>query len=308
MTLLLGGVEIGRLLDVDEVLRDLRDGFCGQSPVAPARVRAELPGGNSATGLLAGTAAGIPAYTAKVNAKFPGVRPALRGLVCLHDLTDGSLLAVLDSAAVTSWRTGLAAAVVSAELAGPPGTVGVVGAGAQASRVVAGLRRLGWGEELVVHDLDPGRAAAFCPGARVVGSAREVAAAADLVVLATWSREPLLDLADVRAGSHLTSLGVDEPGKHELGAALLSAATLVVDDVPQAFRGGAPGNAGLGAEAVDATAAEVLTGTHPGRTGAAEITAYTPTGMPWQDLVLAWSLYRSARERGVGAEFDFLHG
>jgi alanine dehydrogenase len=30
--------------------------------------------------------------------------PALRGVVCLHSLDDGSLLAVLDSASLTAWR------------------------------------------------------------------------------------------------------------------------------------------------------------------------------------------------------------
>src|SRR5216683_1551059 len=37
---------------------------------------------------------GIPAYTVKVNAKFPAASPALRGVVCLHDL---ELLALADS-------------------------------------------------------------------------------------------------------------------------------------------------------------------------------------------------------------------
>lgn len=44
---------------------------------------------------------------------------------------------------------------------------------------------------------------------------------ADIVVLATWSRTPILDEDDPAPGAHITSLGADEPGKAELTAGLL---------------------------------------------------------------------------------------
>ena len=47
-------------------------------------------------------------------------------------------------------------------------------------------------------------------------------------------------------------------------------------------------------------------GTIPGRTTDAETTIYTPVGLPWQDLALAWTAYRLARESGTGRHFDFL--
>ncbi|MFL6053483.1 MAG: hypothetical protein ACJ72W_11275 [Actinoallomurus sp.] len=104
----------------------------------------------------------MPAYTVKVNAKFPGAMPALRGVICLHDLRTGELLALLDSTAVTAWRTGLAAALGTDVLARPDAdTVAVIGAGAQADLVVTGLRRLRPIRDLAVVDIDPARAAAF---------------------------------------------------------------------------------------------------------------------------------------------------
>lgn len=79
----------------------------------------------------------------KVNAKFP----ALRGVICLHSGQDGELLALLDSATVTAWRTGLAAAIGTDALASrDDAVVGVIGAGAQADLVVTGLRRLAYRE------------------------------------------------------------------------------------------------------------------------------------------------------------------
>jgi len=48
--------------------------------------------------------------------------------------------------------------------------------------------------------------------------------------MATWSRTPLLGRADVRSGTHITSLGADEPGKAELNDDLLAASLVVTDD------------------------------------------------------------------------------
>src|SRR5207253_8609442 len=118
MTVLLTRSDILRALDVPAVLEALRSGFQQSATVEPLRIRTDLPGPGTATALLPGLIPGIPAYTVKVNAKFPGATPALRGVVCLHDLTDGTLLALLDSSTITAWRTGLAAALATDVLTG----------------------------------------------------------------------------------------------------------------------------------------------------------------------------------------------
>jgi ornithine cyclodeaminase len=306
MTVLLTRTDILRALDVPAVLDALRAGFRQSGDIEPLRIRTDLPGPGTATALLPGLIPGIPAYTVKVNAKFPDAAPALRGVVCLHDLTDGTLLALLDSATITAWRTGLAAALATDVLAGPATSVGVVGAGAQAAMVIAGLVALREIEQLVVHDLDPERAAEFLvqqgiPGS-VADSPQEVAAATDIVVLATWSRRALLTAADVLPGQHLTTLGADEPGKVELSADLLSAARVVVDDRKLAVQMGALGNVGLPIDAAHATFSEVLTGAAAGRRSTDEITVYAPVGLPWQDLAIAWPVHRAAD----GQTIDFL--
>ncbi|MBC6460481.1 ornithine cyclodeaminase family protein [Actinomadura sp. HBU206391] len=317
MTVLLTRSDVRRLLEIDAALGALRAGFTAERPPVDAlRVRTDLPlVGSSATALLPGLIDGIPAYTVKVNAKFPGAVPALRGLLCLHSIEDGALLAVMDSAEVTAWRTGLSAALATDVLA-PRGadTLGVIGAGAQAWMVVRGLAALRRHDSVVVCDLAADRARDFAAQAealtrapaQVVATPRQVAAAAATVVVATWAREPLLDAPDVPPGGHVTSLGADEPGKRELSAELLRRATLVVDDVPLSLRMGAVGNAGLDEEAVAATLAQVLRGEHPGRSGAGELTVYAPVGLPWQDLALAWICYEAALTDDGGTRLDFL--
>jgi alanine dehydrogenase len=317
MTLLLSRSDVVSLLDIDELAGALRTGFLKQDAASPIglRVTADLPGAGTATALLPGLLPGIPAYTAKLNAKFPGAQPALRGLVCLHGLDDGRLLAVLDSASLTAWRTGIAAAVATDVLAAPgAATLGIVGAGAQAELVLAGLSRFRPVTRLTVFDVAAARAERFAaehaprPGGRaawVAGSAREVAAASEIVVVATWSREPVLRLADLLPGQHVTSLGADEPGKAELAADVFRAATVVVDQEDLARAGGALAADGLrGVRAV--TLGQVLAGAHPGRRTRDELTVYAPVGLPWQDLAAAWIVYRAAVEQGRGLDLDLL--
>ncbi|MFJ4682179.1 NAD(P)-binding domain-containing protein [Streptomyces sp. NPDC088789] len=315
MTRLLTRSDLEAVLEPEACAAALRDGFVHATDTATGlRVRTDLPFPGTATALLPGLLPGIDAYTVKVNAKFPAARPALRGVVCLHSGRDGALLALLDSATLTAWRTGLSAALGTHALAAPggadggAGTVGVIGAGAQAELMVRGLAALRPRDALLVHDTDGARAAAFAArhAGRVVASAREVAAAADLVLLATWAREPVLTLADIPPGRHVTSLGADEPGKQELSADLLAAALVVVDDREAAAATGALAAAGLPAAAADATLGEVLRGEHPGRTGPSERTVYAPVGRPWQDLALAWLAHRRAEERGLGTRVDLL--
>jgi len=309
--LLLSRSEITALLDVPSVLGILRRGFTEATEIQPLRIRTDLPGRGTATALLPGLIPGVPAYTVKVNAKFPDASPALLGLVCLHDLADGGLLAVLDSASVTAWRTGLAAALATDVLAvADARSVSVIGAGAQAAMVLRGLAALRPLTSLTVHDIDTTRASGFAQdlgiSTNTVESPQEAADRGEIVVLATWSRTPLLDVDDVRPGLHLTTLGADEPGKIELSADLLLAARTVVDDVGLAVSMGAIGNAGLGPEAVHATFSQVLSGALPGRESAEQATVYAPVGLPWQDLALAWPVYQAALASGTARTMDFL--
>jgi ornithine cyclodeaminase len=139
-----------------------------------------------------------------------------------------------------------------------------------------------------------------------VADPRDTAQDADIIVLATWSRTPLLEDGDVKPGTHVTSLGADEPGKAELAPGLLQAGRVIVDDVSLALAVGALGTAGLSAADAAGSLSQVLRGAIPGRQSDAELTIYTPVGLPWQDLALAWAAYRHALAAGQGSEFDFL--
>jgi ornithine cyclodeaminase/alanine dehydrogenase-like protein (mu-crystallin family)/DNA-binding CsgD family transcriptional regulator len=306
VTVLLNRSAVTAALDIGTALNLLAEGFrAAPAAQAPLRVRCDLPGPGTATCLMPGLLPGVPAYTVKVNAKFPAATPALRGVVCLHSLDSGELLALADSASVTAWRTGLAAALATHILADPAATtLGFVGAGAQARIALAGLYHLRGRLRVVATDPREERAAALADV--VVASAAEVAAESDVVVLATWSREPLLDLSQVRPGQQLIMLGADEPGKVELSRDLLVASRVIVDDVGLVTASGALASAGLGPEAAAGTLSEVLRGEITADLPAGRPSVYAPIGLPWQDLALTWPLYQHALSSGTSLQADLL--
>jgi ornithine cyclodeaminase len=140
------------------------------------------------------------------------------------------------------------------------------------------------------------------PSASLEAAVRE----ADIILAATWARTPFLFLPMLRQGVHVTTLGADEPGKCEVAAEVMREAVVVCDDRDLAVQMGAVGGAGLGHEAIDAELGEVLAGAHPGRTSPSEITVFGGVGLAFQDLVVAWEVYRLASTRRAGRITDFL--
>lgn len=312
-TLLLTRGEVGRLLDPAELLAPMREAFRAYSmerSVPARRERSPLPGspggigggtnGGTAIVLFPGLVPGVPAYAVKVHAKFPGQAPAIRGVLHLHDLGTGGLLALMDSTLLTAVRTGIAGAVAADVLAREDAEIAaVVGAGAQGRlqlRCLALVREI---RRAAVYDLDPAKAEVFTEemGAELglpvapAPTVGEAAVDADVVLSATWSRAPLFAPGMLKPGAHLATLGPDEPGKAEASAELLKEALFVCDDRELAVAMGAAGGVGLGEEAVDAELGEVIAGQKPGRSDPEQITVFGGVGLAFQDLVAAWRVY-----------------
>ena len=304
-TLLLGRSLLESVIEPQQHLADLRRAFMTyRGLVPPGRIHAELPHGRGkAVVLMPGLADGIPAYTVKVNAKFPGQQPAIKGVILLHDLETGGVLALLDSAFVTAARTALAGALATDLLArARASVVAIIGAGVQGDLQLRYLSLVRAVDRVYVYDRERERATAFSHrhagrlGVPVVPTAdvRTAVEHADIVVTATWAREPFLREEMLRPGAHVTALGADEPGKAELDAGLIRASLAVVDDRALALKEGIIAAVGLGPEAIAADLAEVVRGEHPGRTGETQVTVFGAVGLPMLDLVLSWGLYERA--------------
>ncbi len=257
---------------------------------------------------------GIPAYSVKVHAKFPGRNPAIRGLLQLFDLETGSLLAVMDSGYLTALRTAAAGAVAADALARPDArNVALIGAGVQNAWQLELLSQVRPLRAVTVYDTAPLKTGPFVrrmarkTDAKLIptDSLAEALADADIVVAATWAREPFLYPDMLTPGAHVTTLGADEPDKAEASAALISESRFFCDDRALALTMGAVGNVGLDDTVITGELGEVLAGRQPGRLGD-EWTVYGGVGLAWMDLVAAWAVYPKALDAGVGQRVDFL--
>lgn len=285
-------------LDPDVLRSDLRRAFeaYSQNREIPARrVGSELPTAGSAMVLVSGLAAGIPAYSVKVHAKFPEASPSIRGLVLLFDAEDGALLSTMDSTYLTAARTGMTGALATDVLARDDATtMAVVGAGTQGEFGLRHLARSRSLEGVSVYDASLERAVAFAErmtnelgvSVDVHETVQEAVADRRIVLTATWSDEPFLDASVLRPETHVTALGSDGPGKRELSADLIEHAWLVRDDRELVRESGAIANADLDGGAIDAELGAVVVRERPGRTTDEEITVFAPVGLAFQDLVV----------------------
>ncbi|HEX7255452.1 MAG TPA: NAD(P)-binding domain-containing protein, partial [Gaiellaceae bacterium] len=156
--------------------------------------------------------------------------PTVAGLVLLSDASNGMPVAVLDAGAVTALRTG-AAAVLAAETLGrrDAGTAAVIGAGVNGRAVARTF--VARGREVVVWDVDAGRAEAAARevGGRVAASAEE-ALGADLVATVTPGYSVVFREGTLRPGQHASLMGADGPGKAEIAVEELARVRVFCDD------------------------------------------------------------------------------
>lgn len=320
-TLLLTRSEVESCLDPHRLIPVLKSAFQSYSlnpGIRPKRVFSPASPGSldGAMVLFPGWVADIPAYTVKVHAKFPDGDPAIRGLILLHDRNSGKLLSVMDSTHVTSVRTGLSGALGTHLLARENArNLSIIGVGVQGRLQLRSLlyfRRL---SQVFVYDLDPDKSNDFCEAMKgflsgvpiqPVSSHEEAVTRGDIVITATWSRKPFIFLDQVRPGTHITTLGPDQPGKCEVDAEVIRHSVFVCDDRHLAAEMGALAGAGLGEEFVHAELGEIIAGIRSGRTSPDQVTVFGAVGLPFQDLVAAWQVYQEARRRGIGQQLDFL--
>lgn len=153
--------------------------------------------------------------------------PRHNSTIVLLDQHTGRLGAVVEAGKVNAYRTAAADAVAADLLARKQAKVlATFGAGNQAGFEVMALARVRPIETVLVVARPSSRRDALVDqiGERGLDARAAVpedaVRAADIVVTATPSREPLFDAAWVGPGTHIVSMGSDAPGKRELPSEL----------------------------------------------------------------------------------------
>jgi len=286
--------DVERAVSPERALEAVRDAF-----IAYARGEWSMPPKVYVPAYPAGDFRAMPALGGghallKWVTSFPGNPehglPTVMGLVLLSDASNGLPKAVLDAGAITALRTG-AAAVLAAETLGRPDATSAAVIGAGVNGKAAARTFLARGREVMLWDVDPGRAEAAADelGA-TVASGREEALAADLVVTVTPAREIVFEDGSLRPGQHASLMGADGPGKAEIAIEELARVRVFCDDWTQASHNGDL------VHAVEAGRIErddvtelgaVLAGDAQGRRSAEETTVFDSTGLAIQDLAVA---------------------
>jgi alanine dehydrogenase len=324
MPVLLSEQDLRMVLSMWDLIGAMEDAlvrFSRRQVAQPLRSVVEVGLQKAFFGIMPAFIADPPALGAKLVTVYPsnsaaGLPTHLATIVLLDSMT-GELLSIADGRFITEARTAAVSAVSVKWLAREnASTLAIIGSGVQARshlEAIALVRHLSavrvWSPTAMHRDrfareMQPRVDAPI----RVAASAQEAVDGADLVVVVTAAREPVIRRDWIRAGTHICAVGACRPDQRELESALISSARLIVDS-----RAGALAEAGdivipiaegtLDASHVAAELGEVLLGTVAGRTSDAETTIFKSLGMAVEDVAAAHLAYTKAAERGLGRGF-----
>lgn len=242
--------------------------------------------------------------------------PSHGSTILLLDPETGFPQVLVSASYLNGYRTAAANAVAVSSLARPDAAVlGVIGAGQQAEqeiRAVAEVRalslikistrseaRANWiADRLADVDID----------IRLT-SAEEAVRGSDIVVTVTPSESPLVRNEWIEEGMHISAMGADDYGKHELDTAILKRARLFADYPRQSIVIGEYQTAyadGIIKPADDICALGLVTlGKSPGRTSDTEITVFDSSGIAVQDLAVAGAIFEAAKNLNQVRYIDF---
>lgn len=312
--LVLSRGDVEKLLSLARMLDALEAAFRAHSSNAtsvPPRIAARYAKGllSAMPGWVGGSGFALKAVTVFPDNATVG-KPSHQGVIVMFDDADGTPLCVMDAEHITAMRTAGGAAVSARLLARRDATVlAILGAGVQGQSHLATIP--------LVRDFDTiriasrtrtsaERLAALDNRCVVVDSFAEAAAGADVVSCCTDSGSPIISAAQLRAGTHVTSVG--GTFGPELAADIIAGHRVFVE-----WRGAALHPPPAGAhdlQGVDPESltelGEVLDGARPGRLSDEEITVYKSTGVAFEDAVVARMVYEDALTKQVGVTVDIV--
>ena len=228
--------DVRKLLPMREAVRLVREAFVGLadgSAINQPRRRLVTPEG-AVLHQLAGAFGKY--FGAKIYSTH--VKHGAWFTVLLYDAATARPLAAIEANHLGQIRTGAASGVATDLLARQDAAVlGVIGTGFQAETQIEAIRVVRDIREVRVWSRSTERREAFARkvNARATGTAEEAIRGADIVVTATFAKDPVLEAAWVAPGAHVNAIGSNNPLRREIPADLVERAALIaVDAIDQA--------------------------------------------------------------------------
>ena len=296
--------DVRGLLQMPALRARLRDAFAlfssGQADVPP-RIAARAPLGVLAAmpGYLAGVGLVVKAVTVFAGNHGTDV-PSHQGLIVVCDEHSGTPVAIMDGTSITAMRTAASAAVAADLLARPEATVlAIIGGGVQGHSHLSAFADLRPWSSVRVASRSRGSAIALAARhpAATVSSFEAAVRGADVICLTTDADHAVIVPSWVSPGAHVGSVG----NRAELHTGFTNG-TVFVEWLGAALS--APPAGAVELQGIDPARVvelgSVLTGAHPGRTSADEITVYKSTGHAIEDAAAARLVLDEAVAKGIG--------
>lgn len=319
---ILSAHDVKMTISMTDAIAAVREGFVALSTgkaQAPLRSSVQTPDG---------TTFFMPSY--RDNSAFSAIKvvsvylgngrhrlPVVIANVIVLDAETGQPRALMDGTYLTALRTGAASGLATELLARPDAAVlGVIGAGGQARAQIEAILAVRPIREIRVFCRSG--AALFVKALsasypelniRATRTASEALHDADVLVAATTSSTPVIELSHVKPGAHINGIGSFMPTMQEVAAEVVTRAKIVVDSRQSCLAEAGdlliPIKAGLlQPDSIHAEIGEIAAGLKPGRTSTQEITFFKSVGTAIQDLTVAARVVAAAEAQNLGTVVD----
>jgi ornithine cyclodeaminase len=325
MPLLLAERDVRAVLPMADLIHAMEDALAAYSRgevTQPVRTVLEVGPDRAYFGLMPASLDRPPAVGAKLVTVYAKNHdrglPSHLATIVLLDHETGAIAALLDGRYITEARTAAVSAVSLKLLARSDArTLAILGSGVQARSHLEAIR----------HVRDLGDVRVWSPSAqnreayaremsvstgltvRAAASASEAVRGADLVVLATSSRTPVVQDADIAAGTHIMAVGACRPDQREMPTALIARARLYVDSLKGALQEAGDVLLPISEKAIThahiaGELGALAGGGVAGRRTADDVTVFKSLGMAVEDIVAARLAVDRARASGRGQVFE----
>lgn len=324
--LVLNRADVERLLPMPACIRLMAEALGSLARgevVLPLRPVLRIPDSRNLFALMPAYSQPLRAIAAKLITVFPENHgrdlESHQGAVLLFDGERGSLLAVMEAAAITAIRTAAVSGLATDLLARrDSGVLAILGAGVQARTHLDAMMAVRPFRRIVIWSRTTERARACAAEAsqrhradiEVATDAAVAVSKADVVCTVTAAREPILRGDWLSPGMHVNAVGASLPTARELDTTAVARARVYVDR-----RESALSEAGdlllpirekaITADHIVGELGELVNGAISGRGDADEITLFKSLGIAVEDLASAHFLYEEARRAQAGTWLEF---
>ncbi len=306
--------DVTHLLTMQDALASVETAFKAQATGdATNESRRRVRANNAILMTMSGAIASLNVFGLKA---YSVARGKARFHVSLYDTTTGELLALIAADKLGQMRTGAASGIATKYLAREDAkSVGIYGTGWQAQSqlaAVCGVRHI---ESVKVYSRSEEKRKQFSATmSQELGIANitpvaepEAAAAADILITITSSREPVLKGAWIQAGTHINAAGGNSILRSEVDDEVIKRANFIAVDSKDQARLEAgelvfPIEKGLLTWERVQEVCHVVNGDVQGRKNSDDITLFKSLGLAIEDVATAALLYRKAVEQKIGKE------